>query len=121
MLLCLACLSFDAGLFGCAATCLAYTINVYALSCPGEFYFDRHSLNHISNSTIIKIPNVATLKADQVNVRLHAGISCLAFRQIQFLDQALFRQNLKCFVDCGKTDSWMNLPDFIEDSLRARR
>jgi hypothetical protein len=55
---------FDAGLFGSAATCLAYTVNVYALSCPREFCFGRNSLNHFSRSTIVEIQDVATLQAD---------------------------------------------------------
>jgi hypothetical protein len=32
----------------------------------------------------------------------------------------VFRQDLKCLVDRGKTDCRMNLPDFTVDSLRGR-
>jgi len=108
-------------LFVSAAASLANAINIQALPRPREFCFGRHSFNHFSGSTVIEILNVATLHADQVDVRLHIRIeSCLTLWQIQFLDQAVFRQNLKCLVDCCKTDSWMNSPYFIVDSLRAR-
>src|SRR4030067_1405448 len=79
--------SFNADLFGSAAACLAYTVNVYALSCPREICFGRYCFNHFASNIIAEILNVATLKADYVYVRAHEGIeSCLAFWQIQFLD-----------------------------------
>src|SRR3972149_5457970 len=82
VLLCLAYPSFVASLFGSVAACLAYTVNVYALSCPREICFGRYSFNHFASNIIAEILNVATLKADYVYVRAHEGIeSCLAFWQ----------------------------------------
>jgi hypothetical protein len=87
MLLCIARPSFDAALFGSAAACLAYTVNVYALSCTGELCFVRHSLNHFLSNIIVEILDSATLQADEVYVGFHVGVeSCLAFGKIQFLD-----------------------------------
>jgi hypothetical protein len=107
-----------ARLFGLAPACFAYAVNIQALPCPREFCLGRHPLNHFSSNTIIEILDVATPHADEVDVRFDAGIeSCLAFRQVQLLDETVFRQDLKCLVDCGKTDCWMNFPDFTVDSL----
>jgi hypothetical protein len=107
--------------FVLSRTCLAYTVNVYALSCPCELCFGSHSFNHFLSSIIVEILDVTTSQADQVHVGLHVGVEpCLTFWQIQFLDQISFRQNSKCFVDCGKTDCWMNFLDFIVDSPRTR-
>jgi hypothetical protein len=113
--------SFDADLFGSAAACFAYTVDVYALSCPREICFGRYAFNHFASDSIAEVLNVATLKAEYVYVRIHVGIeSCLAFWQIQFLDQVLFRQDLKSFVDGGKTDCWVNILDFSVYLLRVR-
>jgi hypothetical protein len=67
---------------------------------------------------IVEILDIATSHADKIDVRFNVGIeSRLAFWQIQLLDKAVFRKDLKRFVDCRETDGRMNLLDFVVDSL----
>ena len=108
-------------LFGSVATYLADAIDVQTLPCPFEFCFGRHSLDYFLSSIVVQILNVAALQADQVYVWFYIRVEfCLALWKIQFLYQVVFRQDLKCLVDCGKTDCRMHLSDFVVDSLRGR-
>jgi hypothetical protein len=108
-------------LFGSVMAYLTGAIDVQSLPYRFEFCFGRHSFDYFSSSVSVQILNVAALQADQVYVRLHVRIeSCLALWKIQFLYQAVFRQDLKGLVDRGKTDCRMHFPDFTVNSLCGR-
>jgi hypothetical protein len=108
-------------LFGSVAAYLADAVDVQSLPSRFELCFGRHSFDYFSSSISVQILNIAALQADQVYVRPYVRIeSCPALWKIQFLYQAVFRQDLKRLVDCGETDCWMNLPDFTVDSLCGR-
>jgi hypothetical protein len=108
-------------LFRFVAARFANAIDIQALASPRESCRGCDSRDHFSRVRIIYIPNAATAQANQVYVRFHVGIKpCLTLWEIQFLDQAQLRQDLKRLVHCCKADCWMNLFDFFIDSLHTR-
>lgn len=104
----------------CPSAPLANAVYIETLPCCGEFCCGSSPRDYIPCRRIVQVSNAAASQANQVYVGLHAGIeSCLPLKEIQFLDEPEFPENLEGFVNRRKADCRVNIFDRGIDFLRS--